>query len=585
MPDGRDRGYRPRDEGRRERHEWQCPACDKTNDGRWCGCGKTGRIPCPECGQWFVHFRGELTNRCPKGHLLLLEEERKAREATLRAEHEEALGGLRAEFSSQLEELRAQIVSLTAERDEARRVLQEAEPMYDRLEAENKKLQEEDGGPIFLRDPVTLEGVVAETLGPTIPPSPVEPPPLAPLVSQKETSELRPPLDESPAPGHDAGGNTGNDDNRGGGGNGENRDGEQGGQPRDQEGGSFMRDVIAVGLSLLAGGAIIGAVLFGWRWPLIGLAVLAGALTLPFLAALVMAPFVKKPPDWPETAPVYLKGIIRNVPTNQVWILRNAWYSNPGDRNTPPKGYYAKPEGWHFWIPYLWHIDLGLVSLVPVIRDPTNIVVNTRDNQTVEVDWRMETVIPSGLDVDRTAPKDPYVSAKKFKARAEQSREDIEVGNASAIINLLCSAHNMSGENPKGLTNMADTEIVTNIADPAKRRFNDEPIAGEPEFRGVLKYYGIKAIRIDVQKFMPPEVLRDEAAHRAAAAVRADAAAQEAIAYEREVGGVVGTGAPPDARAAVGPALIWGRTIRDIKNVLPEIAAAIFGGRGKEERR
>lgn len=228
--------------------------------------------------------------------------------------------------------------------------------------------------------------------------------------------------------------------------------------------------------------------------------------------------------------------IIRNIPSNQVWVLRNAWFSDPGSienkeitdstgkkttvtiEKEPPKGYRAKPEGWRFYIPYLWHIDMGLVDLAPKARDPEDLTkINTSDNQTAEIDWQIETVIDDSV---------------KFIVRAknEQGRETFEDQKIKAIL-----AHICSGKTQKDLTNFKENdlkEMSKNVLE---------------QFNQAIAIFGIKAISLDIKKIIMPEEIRDAAEYKTVTKQRLDAANNKGKELQRIIGK---TGANPTVTVA-----------------------------------
>lgn len=179
-----------------------------------------------------------------------------------------------------------------------------------------------------------------------------------------------------------------------------------------------------------------------------------------------------------------LGGIIRDVPANQRWILRNALGSdidNLDEHGKPqrPRGYQARKPGWDFYIPY-YHINLGFVDLSPQPRDPKPITVNTKDNQTAIIDWRIETLIPDGD------------SAIKFAVKVNGNRENFEDQKATVILNQLCSQ-----KSQEDLTEFKPDELKKDITDPAEKQFNNEMLD-----------LGIQARALEIKKILMPEEIR-----------------------------------------------------------------------------
>jgi len=171
-----------------------------------------------------------------------------------------------------------------------------------------------------------------------------------------------------------------------------------------------------------------------------------------------------------------LGGYIRNVPANMVWVLRRSLF---GSSIETLEGYKAKSEGWRFKI-LGWHEDLGLVDLSPQPRDPKAITINTQDNQTAIIDWRIETFIPDGN------------SAIKFAGKVNGNREKFEDQKATVILNQLCSQKSQDD-----LTRFGPNELKDDITDPAKGQFNKE-----------MADLGIQARALEIKKILMPEEVR-----------------------------------------------------------------------------
>ncbi|MFH1671684.1 MAG: SPFH domain-containing protein [Candidatus Portnoybacteria bacterium] len=170
--------------------------------------------------------------------------------------------------------------------------------------------------------------------------------------------------------------------------------------------------------------------------------------------------------------------IIRNVPANMIWVLRRSIF---GSDIATQIGYAAKREGFRLKIPF-YHEDLGLVDLSPIPRDPKSITVNTKDNQTAIIDWRIETFIPDEK------------SAINFAVKVNNNREKFEDQKVIVIINQISSK-----ETQEKLTSFKGTELK-NIGDEAKERFNSE-----------MADLGIKARAIEIKNIQMPEGIRDVA--------------------------------------------------------------------------
>jgi regulator of protease activity HflC (stomatin/prohibitin superfamily) len=169
-----------------------------------------------------------------------------------------------------------------------------------------------------------------------------------------------------------------------------------------------------------------------------------------------------------------LGGIFRNVPANQVWVLRNAWFSNPETEI----GYVAKKEGWRFYVPYLWHIDMGFVDLSPKPRDPESIIVNTKDNQTAIIDWRIVTVVSDAV---------------KFAIKVNGNREKFETQQATVAINQIASE-----DTQEALTSIETNELQI-MGEKITKLFNQLMHSLD---------VGIEATVIEIQKILPPEEIR-----------------------------------------------------------------------------
>lgn len=176
-----------------------------------------------------------------------------------------------------------------------------------------------------------------------------------------------------------------------------------------------------------------------------------------------------------------LAGILRNTPANKVWITRSSFGSNIENLT----GYRTQKEGWGYYIPY-YHENLGFVDLSPIPRDPESITVNTSDNQTAIIDWRIETFIP-----------DDNESAITFAVKVNGNREKFEDQKASVILNQICSE-----ETQENLTTIEKGELEK-MRKKATERFNDE-----------MKDLGIQARALEIKKILMPEEIRAAAEYK-----------------------------------------------------------------------
>lgn len=187
--------------------------------------------------------------------------------------------------------------------------------------------------------------------------------------------------------------------------------------------------------------------------------------------------------------------LIRNIPSNHVWILRYAFHSDPGDETHEPKGYVAKREGWRWYLPYLLHVDMGLIDMAPKARDPEKLTkVNTSDNQTAEVDWQFETEI---FDPIRFI----------IRARDENGRVQFEDQKIKAILSRSCS-----DKTQEELTRFQPGDLKA-MSDKALNEFNT-----------AISFFGIRALSLDIKKIIMPEEIRDAAEYQTVTKSRAETA-------------------------------------------------------------
>lgn len=225
-------------------------------------------------------------------------------------------------------------------------------------------------------------------------------------------------------------------------------------------------------------------------------------------------------------------GIIRDVPANNVWVLRKAFLSKPGDESHDPTGYILKEEGWSYYIP-IWHIDMGFINLAPEPHDPKPTKVNTSDRKTVNIDWRRETYISN--------PRKYVVRVRPSKNRTrDQVRQELETQTAKVIFAQKCSGHKQ-----KELIKFGDTKPDKhgNTEDKLKN-FGEEALI---EFNEKMKFYGIKARDLSVQKILPPQDVIDAAEYETVTNLRK----KVAPAKTRELKTIIdGTGASPTITVA-----------------------------------
>ncbi len=169
---------------------------------------------------------------------------------------------------------------------------------------------------------------------------------------------------------------------------------------------------------------------------------------------------------------VFLGGYIRDVPANKIWVLRRTLFGSDIDI---PEGYFAKPEGFRIKIP-LYHDDLGLVDKSPLPRDPEGITVNTKDNQTAIIDWRIVSIVTN-----------PIV----FAVKVNGNREEFENQAANVVFNSLSTEKNQDD-----LTSF-EGDKLEDLSDEAKIKFNEK-----------IGYLGIEAERLEIQKILMPEEIR-----------------------------------------------------------------------------
>ncbi len=192
-----------------------------------------------------------------------------------------------------------------------------------------------------------------------------------------------------------------------------------------------------------------------------------------------------------------LAGILRNTPANMIWVTRRSVFGSDIE-SQDLEGYRAQKEGWGYYVPY-YHEDLGFVDLSPIPRDPESITVNTSDNQTAIVDWRIETFVPDDN------------SAIILATKVDGNREEFEDKKAIVILNQICSEKTQDD-----LTRLDPGELKQ-IGDDTKDRFNNE-----------MKDLGIRARALEIKKILMPEEIRAAAEYKTVTEIRKKVAAIKA---------------------------------------------------------
>lgn len=269
---------------------------------------------------------------------------------------------------------------------------------------------------------------------------------------------------------------------------------------------------------------LIPKIEFSWttRLILLGLPVLFFGILIAIVAGIATLARDKK-------AGVSLEKIIRNVAPNHIWVLRNAWYSNPATL----EGYTEKREGWRFFIPEVWHKDVATVSLVPLQRDPDSIEVNTKDNMLVSVDYRikswvaMDEVTESALlENGRVYPAIDMAAARyAVRVVTDETRERLEQQYTTVVINQETNEYKAGKLTAFGRDELIDlSRKVTEIV-------NRE-----------LVFFGLKA-EMTIQNIAPPEAVQVAAQERTASRIRKEEAKAKRDAYKTIIDG---TGANPN---------------------------------------
>ncbi len=200
--------------------------------------------------------------------------------------------------------------------------------------------------------------------------------------------------------------------------------------------------------------------------------------------------------------------IIFNVPKNNIWVLRNVWKSNP----ITLEGYQEKKEGWRFYIPFIWHSDEGLVSLVPVQHDAAIYTVNCIDGNDVKIDTRLTYFV-------REKKEDDQKTATKFLLNTVDTDVDnLIVQRAKVAINRAMDvgsqeALSWTPDMKKTYGNKATEIANTLLCDDGG------------------KDYGIESI-INVENISPPPAIKEAMDKKTAAQIEAIAAVSEAKAMK-----------------------------------------------------
>jgi len=209
------------------------------------------------------------------------------------------------------------------------------------------------------------------------------------------------------------------------------------------------------------------------------------------------------------------RGIIYQVPNNHRWILRNVWYSNPKTL----EGYQAKPQGYRIKIPFVWHKDEGLVSLVPVQEDPQAFTVNCKDGNPVEVDARV-TYYVRDEEINGKHASLYYIVNTKGEDAHKLVHQRVKVA--------LNRAMNTDSESAISWTKRKKENFgrdATIIINDLLR--NDKPEVKDGEAEAMGKDYGLAAI-INVQNIRPTETVQAAKEREAAAKIEEKAAEAEA---------------------------------------------------------
>jgi len=159
------------------------------------------------------------------------------------------------------------------------------------------------------------------------------------------------------------------------------------------------------------------------------------------------------------------------------------------------KGYREKKEGWNYYIPRVWHEDVGTVNRMPIARSPEeNITVNTKDNQTAEIDYRIVTVI-----------SDPI--RYSLRVKTEEQRIAQENQKSEVVFNRISSFFTQ-----EQLTSFEGNNLL-NLTRIAKHFFNIE-----------MRHLGIRSTSLEIKTLLMPEEIRDTAEYQTVTEGRAKVA-------------------------------------------------------------
>ena len=128
--------------------------------------------------------------------------------------------------------------------------------------------------------------------------------------------------------------------------------------------------------------------------------------------------------------------VIYQVPSNHIWVLRNAFGSKPGnplyyynhpeatdeekEKEAKSEGYTPKTEGYSYRIP-IWHVDEGVYDLEPKQRDCKKIEIKSKDKLAVLVNLQITTKIDNAVR---------FAISMEGTTVEEKEKKRIEVENA-----------------------------------------------------------------------------------------------------------------------------------------------------------
>ena len=209
------------------------------------------------------------------------------------------------------------------------------------------------------------------------------------------------------------------------------------------------------------------------------------------------------------------RGIVYQVPNNHRWVLRNVWWSNP---NTL-EGYQAKAQGYRIKIPWIWHKDEGLVSLIPVQEDPQAFTVNCTDGNPVEVDARV-TFYVRDEEINGKHASLYYTINTKGDDAHQLVHQRVKVALNRAMNTYSEKAISWTKKQKEKFGR--DATIIIN-----KLLRDDKPEAEKGDDGAEGKDYGLAAI-INVQNIRPTEVVQAAKERETAAGIEREAAKAEA---------------------------------------------------------